>query len=127
MTTSNFTTEERLNKIMNEMEMMKVENETLRNTVASLKEKNSVEIAHGVDSDTDVHEKDDEKSQLSEEVGTGLLTAPQSVTSLITGMPVLYGIGSVELPLAEEILFEKWYRRTEKSLTGSRVKMFNGT
>jgi hypothetical protein len=47
--------------------------------------------------------------------------------SLILGLLVYHSIGSGVLTTAEEILFEKWHRRVEKSLTGSRVKIFNGT
>jgi hypothetical protein len=47
--------------------------------------------------------------------------------SLLTGMPVYHGIGAGELTAAEEATFEKWHRRTEKSLTGSKVKVFTGT
>jgi hypothetical protein len=47
--------------------------------------------------------------------------------SLLTGIPVYHGIGCGELTAAEELIYEKWHRRTEKSLTGSKVKVFSGT
>jgi hypothetical protein len=50
----------------------------------------------------------------------------QTATSLLTGIPVLHGIGCTELSVEEKITFNKWYRQTEKSLTGNRVKVFTG-
>jgi hypothetical protein len=52
--------------------------------------------------------------------------AQRTATSLISGMPVLHGIGSADISAEENVTFNKWYRQTEKSLTGSRVKIFNG-
>jgi hypothetical protein len=42
-------------------------------------------------------------------------------------MPCYHGIGAGNLSAAEEIAFDKWHRRTEKSLNGSKVKVFNGS
>jgi hypothetical protein len=65
--------------------------------------------------------------------GNGKAIAASSIakqvtaTSLLTGMPVLHGIGCTDLTTEENLTFNKWYRQTEKLLTSSRVKVFNGT
>jgi single-stranded DNA-binding protein len=122
-------TKEMLNKIMSDREKMRIENESLRKTVNMLENK-SAASGSGHSKNDEISAEIDENGDKGDTFTPKLeeqLKAARAASSLLDGMPTLHGIGSVDLPMAEEAVFEKWYRRTEKSLTGSRVKVFNGT
>jgi hypothetical protein len=115
-----------------EMKAMREENQEVRNELKALSgskgEKSASDSAQSERNEVDASGvknvntpsdggKYDESKQLPVAATGG---------SLISGMPVYHGIGSGMLTTAEEILFEKWHRRVEKSLTGSKVKVFHG-
>jgi hypothetical protein len=120
-----------LNKLMSDMERMKDENDKLRKTVELLESKSTApDSGQSKNEDESLDKSENENGDKGYTFVPKLeeqLKAARAESSLLDGMPALHGIGSVELPIAEEAVFEKWYRRTEKSLTGSRVKVFNGT
>jgi hypothetical protein len=101
-------------KRMNEMEVqmntLKAENETLKEKISE----SGAQSGGSVQTSASNAKVEKKKSHTV-------------ATSLISGMPTFHGIGAGMLTAAEDITFEKWYRRTEKSLTGSRVKVFDGT
>jgi hypothetical protein len=97
---------ERMNRMETEMSSLREENSRLKS-----------EKAQSEGTQTDAVSK---ISARSNETGS-------RGTSLLSGMPCYHGIGAGSLSAAEELAFDKWHRRTEKSLNGSRVKVFNGT
>jgi hypothetical protein len=127
-----------LTKLQNEMSTMRGENAELRRVVDTLSAGGHTKN----ESSGQVQSKNDERvERVSPEGALSDLSAneaekkeranppSEAVTgsSLLMGIPVYHGIGSGELTAAEETLYKKWHRRTEKSLTGSKVKAFNGT
>jgi hypothetical protein len=95
-----------------EMRVMRRENVSLKETVDILS--NKTERGSQSDSGQTVgrNEASGNASQVSGMVKGKLLVSYAG--SLLTGMPYYHGIGCADITAAEELVVEKWHRKTQK-------------